>query len=63
MGQKKKIYQTLTLEVVGVDSAQPVLAASVASQSIKVNNVTVEDYKADQNFVDANQDFKTISFD
>ncbi len=63
MGQKKKNYQTMTLEVVGVDSAQPVLAASVASQSIKVNNVTVEDYKADQNFVDANQDFKTISFD
>ncbi len=63
MGKTKRNYQTLTLEVVKIDSAQPVLAASVASQSIKVNEVKVEDYKVDGDFVDSNQDFKTISFD
>lgn len=52
----------MTCTAMVVEAESPIMAASVTSVRIKVNNVTVEDFSA--GFSDSfGNDFKDISFD
>lgn len=46
-----------------IEAESPIMAASVTSVRIKVNNVTVEEFSAGFSEGLANNDFKDISFD
>ena len=58
----KRTYQTLSMEVLQVESGQTILAGSRLKTKVDVNTVTVEDFKAGFTDADGN-DFKEISFD
>lgn len=58
----RRSYTTMTCTAMVVEAESPIMAASVTSVRIKVNNVTVEDFSA--GFSDSfGNDFKDISFD
>ena len=63
MEKQRKQYETLSIELMQLDFVQSVLSGSLTTKNIDVNEVSVEDYQKDLDFVDAGQDFKSISFD
>ena len=59
----KKNYVGMVMMPVAFELDSKVLTGSLTNVKVDINNVTVEDYHVDADFVDSGQDFKTISFD
>lgn len=53
----------MTCTAMMVEAESPIMAASVTSVRIKVNNVTVEEFSAGFSDAITGNDFKDISFD
>ena len=59
----KKNYVGLVMTPAGLELSGTVLTGSLTKVKIDINDVSVEDFKKDETFVDSGQDFKSISFD
>lgn len=59
----RRNYTKMTCTAMMIEAESPIMAASVTSVRIKVNNVTVEEFSAGFSEGLANNDFKDISFD
>ena len=59
----KKNYVGLVMTPAGFEPRTAVLTGSLTRVKIDIDNVSVEDFKKDTDFVDPNQNFKSTSFD
>ena len=66
MERQRKPYQTLSFEVMRLETEQTLLVGSVKMTSVPItfDEVSVEDFQRDKDFgVDEGQDFKSITFE
>lgn len=65
MERQRKPYQTLSFEVMRLETEQTLLVGSVKMTSVPItfDEVSVEDFQWDEDFVDEGQNFKSITFE